>query len=356
MGESMPPPASEITLALRPESRLDLIDVSSRVSDLVCRYHKALYYSYHTTAGYLDPRLCARLNHDSESLHAFLQSFQNLFPPGAAYRHDELEMREELTAEQRKGEPRNGDAHLTYIGSGLNNCVTYANDPLVPVFFVDLDGIHDETARCRHTTVIGFDHELVVSELFLTIPVSSHPIDSVNLKNRHLGVFEQLEECVRRNGVVRGRIDITLERDERQAGLTVNEYETMLMKHDLVEILRDPLRFVAERGRHMISDPKAIPIKAKGYAKYDLVQILNEFIDALGLSESLLERIIHKFLAYPASRFLRMKRSISLLVNDRDESGCGSIVEGIYQSPILVQWSKAQPQVRRLRAQIITFE
>lgn len=352
----MPPLASEVTLSLRPESRLDLIDVSSRVSELVRRFHKAVYYSYHTTAGYLDPRLCARLNHDSENLHAFLRSFQSLFPPGADYRHDELEMREELTAEQRKGEPKNGDAHLTFIGSGLDNCVTYANNPLVPVFFIDLDGVNGKTARCRHTTVIGFDRERIASELSLTIPVSSHPIDSINLKNRHLGIFEQFEDCVRRYGITRGRIDITLERNERQAGLTVNEYETMLMKHDLVEILRDPLRFVAERGRHMISAPKLIAVKAKGYAKYDFVQILNEFIDALGLNESLLEKIIHKFLAYPANRFLRMKRSISLLINDRDDCGQGSIVEGMYQSPILVQWSKAQPQVRRLRARVVIFE
>ncbi len=352
----MPPAASEITLSLRPESRLDLIDVSSRVTDLVDRYRKAVYYSYHTTAGYLDPRLCARLNHDSENLHAFLRSFQSLFPPGAAYWHDEIEMRAELTDEQKKGEPRNGDAHLTYIGSGLNNCVTYANDPPVPVFFIDLDGVNGKTARRRQTTIIGFDRERIALEIPLTIPVSGHPIDSVNLKSRQLGVFEQLEEYIRRFGIVRGRIDIALERSERQAGLTVNEYETMLMKHDLVEILRDPLRFVAERGRHMISDPGLIAIKAKGYAKYDFVQILNEFIDALGLSESLLEKIIHKFLAYPANRFLRMKRSISLLVNDQDDSGCGSIIEGIYQSPILVQWSKAQPQIRRLRVQIVIFE
>ncbi len=352
----MAPPASEVTLALTPESRLDLIDVSSRVAHLIRRYRRALYYSYHTTAGYLDPRLCARLNHDSESLHAFVKSFQTLFPQGANYRHDEIELREELTAEQKRGEPRNADAHLTFIGSGLNNCVTYANDPLVPVFFIDLDGVHDKTSRSRQTTVIGFDRERVVTEIPLTIPVSSHPIDSVNLKSRQLGIFEQLEEQVRRYGIIRGRIEISLDREERQAGLTVNEYETMLMKHDLVEILRDPLWFVAERGRHMISDPKSIAIKAKGYAKYDFVQILNEFIDALGLSESLLERVIHKFLAYPASRFLRMKRSISLLVNDRDESGRGSIVEGIYQSPILVQWGKAQPQIRRLRAEITHFE
>ena len=42
-----------------------------------------------------------------------------------------------------------------------------------------------------------------------------------------------------------------------QAGLTVNEYETLLMKHDLVDVLRDPLRFMdLVRGSYRLrTDP-----------------------------------------------------------------------------------------------------
>ena len=127
------------------------------------------------------------------------------------------------------------------------------------------------------------------------------------------------------------------------------------MKHDLAEVLRNPLRFMAEKGKHMLRDPRAIPVKAKDYAKYDMVQVVNEFLDALGLSESLLERIINKFQSVPAARFLGVKRSLSLLVSQQGHEGRGSIVQGDYQSPILVQWKKAAAQTRRLKVAFVRF-
>ena len=352
----MAPPASELTLQLRPRSRLDVINVTERTGSLLSGHRKALYYSYHTTAGYLEQRLCARLNHDSHNLQRFVRSFQRLFPPNADYWHDDIDRRLELSDDQKKGEPRNADAHLTFIGSGLTNCVVYRNDPRVPVYFIDLDGLNGKVHRLRQTTVIGYDEERVAAETRISIPVSGHRVDSVSLKNRRLGIFDQLVHMVRRYDVTRGRIDLSLDREEQHAGLTVNEYETFLMRHDLVEVLRDPLLFMAERGKHMLLDPRAIPSKARGYAKYDFVQILNEFLDAMGLSESLLERVLHKFLAFPAARFLRMKRGVSLLVSDRAGSGYGSIVEGTYQSPILVQWRKAPNLTRRLKVTLVRFD
>ncbi len=351
----MTPPASEQTLELQPQSRLDVINISRRLGDSLSAYPKALYYSYHTTAGYLDPRICARLKHDSANVQAFLESFQTLFPEGAGYRHDDLEHREELTEEQKKGEPRNADAHLTFIGSGLSNCVTYRNDPGVPVFFIDLDGVNGSVPRVRQTTIIGFSREESAGHVRFEIPVSRHPVDSVNLKNRQLGFFEALDAHIRAEGITRGRIDIFLDREEMNAGLTVNEYETFLMRNDLAEVLRYPFRYMADRGRHMISDPKAIPSKAKGYAKYDFVQVLNEFFDAVGLSETLFERVVHRFLAVPASRFLRVKRSVSLLINDCGD-GRSPIVGGQYQSPILVQWRRTESHCRHMRANLIRFE
>jgi thiamine phosphate synthase YjbQ (UPF0047 family) len=348
--------ASELTLQLRPRSRLDVINVSERTGSLLSGHRKALYYSYHTTAGYLEQRLCARLKHDSHNLQAFVRSFQRLFPPNANYWHDDIDRRRELSDDQKKGEPRNADAHLTFIGSGLANCVTYRNDPRVPVYFIDLDGMNGQVHRLRQTTVIGYDRESLAAEALISVPVSGHPIDSVSLKNRQLGIVDQLVDMVRRFDITRGRIDLSLDREEQHAGLTVNEYETLLMRHDLVEVLRDPLRFMAERGKHMILDPRAIPAKAKGYAKYDFVQIFNEFLDAMGLNESLLERVLHKFLAFPAARFLRVKRGVSLLISDRTGSGYGSIVEGTYQSPILVQWRKAPSRTRRLRVTLVRFD
>jgi hypothetical protein len=117
------------------------------------------------------------------------------------------------------------------------------------------------------------------------------------------------------------------------------------MRYDLPEVLRDPLRFAIEKGRHAIADPRSVPAKTLGYAKYDLVRILNQVVERLGLSESLVERLLARTMAVPANRFLRMKRSVDLLVSD-DGLGKGSLVEGTYQSTILVQWHRAPRQSR----------
>ena len=106
----------------------------------------------------------------------------------------------------------------------------------------------------------------------------------------------------------------------------------------------------------MIREPRAIPGKALNYAKYDLVQVVNEVVDALGLSESFVERLVDKFLAVPASRFLWMKRSLSLLVSDQEEDAHGSLAQGKYQSPILVQWKRpANDATRRIGMRIVRF-
>ena len=105
----------------------------------------------------------------------------------------------------------------------------------------------------------------------------------------------------------------------------------------------------------MLRDPGAIKEKAKDYMKYDLVHVVNEFIDSMGLSESLIERIIDKFFQVPASRFLRMKRGVSLIVSDND-TGTVRIVSGTYQSPILVQWRKTETQTRSVNVTFTRFE
>jgi thiamine phosphate synthase YjbQ (UPF0047 family) len=353
---------SQLTIHFQPDRRLDVIDVNQHVeadtAGFLDAYQKALYCSYHTTAGYLEETICNRLDRHPEQVQEFLAPFRELFPFGANYQHDQLHLRKELSPEQRQTEPRNADSHLTFIGSGLENCVTYPSNPECPVFFVDLDGINkdNQDRRERRTTVIGYDEERVVDETELEVPVSDHPIDSVSLRDLRLGIFDQLHEMLAERGITTGRVTIDLAPDEQHAGLTVNEYETLLMKHDLAEVLRDPLRFMAEKGRNMLSDPGAIPGKAKNYAKYDLVRLVNKVVDTLGLSESLVERIIDKCLAVPAERFLRMKRSVTLLVTEDEANGEGTIVQGRYQSPILVQWRKSDPQKRRLRVKLTRFE
>lgn len=344
----------ELTLELKPRARLDLIDVNELVRRqsprLLSRHDRVLYCSYHTTAGYFDQRLCGRLRYDRSLLEQFVEQFQKLFPPRADYRHDCLELRSELTEAQRRDEPLNADSHLTFMGSGLANCVTYATSPSMPAFFVDLDGVN-EGGVCRHrrTTVVGFDREERLARFRFSVPLSSHPIDSVNLRDPKLGLFEELHQLVQEYSVEQGRIDIRLASPERQAALTVNEYETLLMKHDLAEVLANPFRFMAEKGFHILADPRAVPHKAKDYAKYDLVRFVNEFLDALGLSESVVERVVDRFLRFPASRYLRMKRRLSLLAS----VSAGGIVKGTYQSPVLVQWRRSGQERRLLEVTLV---
>ncbi len=148
----------------------------------------------------------------------------------------------------------------------------------------------------------------------------------------------------RTSGVGKGRLRLGLDPTERHTALTVNEYETLLMKYDLAEVLSNPLRYVAERYRHVLANPRAVPAKTLGYAKYDFVRVLNQGLDSFGLRGSIIEKVVARTLAVPAARFFRMRRSISLLVSQ--EAGNTQIVEGTYQSPILVQWQHAPTQSR----------
>jgi hypothetical protein len=85
-----------------------------------------------------------------------------------------------------------------------------------------------------------------------------------------------------------------------------------------------------------------------GYAQYDLVHVFNELMDALHAGESAVEKILAGVIRVPASRFLRMKRQVSFLISDGEGTSASRIVQGTYQSPILVQWQRADQQVRRL--------
>src|SRR2546426_10857157 len=57
------------------------------------------------------------------------------------------------------------------------------------------------------------------------------------------------------SGLEKGRVDLVVEPSERHVGLTVNEYETLLMQHDLVDVLKNPLHFARLKTRHLLDDP-----------------------------------------------------------------------------------------------------
>jgi thiamine phosphate synthase YjbQ (UPF0047 family) len=336
------------TLELVPKARFDVVELRSHFAaehDALSAYPRCLYWSSHTTAGFLDRSLAARLS--PERIPSYVEAFRTLFPEGAGYEHDRLERRDDLHPDQRAYEPRNADSHLAFIAGGLRACVTHPNRAGESVFFVDLDGVVEGRPRRRLTRLIGFHDERIVGTTRLEVPVSNHPIDSINLKDPRLGLYDQLGDFVAKSGVSKGRLRIVLDPSERHSALTVNEYETLLMKYDLVEVLRNPLKFFAEKGRHALANPRAVPAKTLGYAKYDFVRVLNQSLDMLGLRGSIVEKLLARTLAVPAARFLRMRRSVSLLVSDRPDGTTG-LVEGTYQSPILVQWRRTPRQSRML--------
>lgn len=338
---------AQLSLEVVPRQRFELVDMRDPVGafdqDFRARFPRALYCSHHTTAGFLEQALCARLEHNRERIERFLGVFGRIFPPGASYLHDEMSLRSELSDDEKVVEPRNADSHLAFIGAGLTSCATYSHAESRPVYLIDLDGLQ----RRRRTTVIGYEQERLVETLAVEVPVSRAAVESINLRDPNIALFERLDDMVRRHGIQHGRIDLALDPNEQHVGLTVNEYETLLMRHDLIDVLRNPFEFAAEKGRHILRDPMAVPRKTLDYATYDLVHVFNELMGVLGVRQSSLERMIGRVTGPAASRFLRLKRSIQLAVGDG-----GQVLRGRYQSPILLQWQNSGPS-RTLRASLV---
>jgi len=347
---------TELHLTLAPQRRFEAIDVTSHIPpgarEILQQHRRALYCSLHTTAGYLEQSLSNRIGNDHHGLSQFFGSFHTLFPQNAEYKHDKMELRTELTEDQKKVEPRNADSHLTFMGAGVRNCVTYTTQPNSPVYFIELDGKSEAMQRRRNTTIVAYDQERIVEQTSVTIPMSKHPIDSVNLADPRFGIIDQCNDLLARCCLARGRVDLMIEPTEPNAGLTVNEYETLLMTHDLVDVLRNPLHFAKVKAHSILDDPLSIPGKTLSYAKYDVVRVLNSLMEALRLEQSTFERLIAKVMSVPARRFMRSRR-VSFLAATNEEIPTARIVRGTYQSPILVQWQPAAAQTRKLNISIV---
>ena len=255
----MPSQPLDLTLELLPKARFDVVEFRSHFAAehrAFAAYPHCLYWSSHTTAGFLDRSLTARLS--PEHIPSYVEAFRALFPEGAGYEHDRLERRDDLDPEQRAVEPRNADSHLAFIAGGLRPCVTHPNRPGESVFFVDLDGVVEGRPRRRLTRLIGFqqrarrpDHAHRGARLGapdrLDQPEGSAP----------RALFEPLG--IRRPAPASARAGCgsCSTPSERHSALTINEYETLLMKYDLAEVLRNPLRFFAEKSRHALANPRA---------------------------------------------------------------------------------------------------
>ena len=90
-------------------------------------------------------------------------------------------------------------------------------------------------------------------------------------------------------------------------------------------MLRNPLRFAAEKGRHMWANPRAIPARTLDYAKYDMVRTFNQVFDALCLRESVVERVL--------ARAIALKPKLLLL----DEPTAGMSPEETFKTGELVK-------------------
>ena len=350
----------EVSLDISPEYRFEIIDIKNKISELINgdrdSYQKTTYCSFHTTAGYLDQTLCSGFNHQKEKIQSYINAFQQLFPINANYRHDNMALRDELTEAERQVEPKNADSHLTFIGSGLRNCVTYQNNPDTPVFFIELDGVSEHGNRTRQTNAMFYNDEEIVFQQKVNIPLSQHPIDSINLRDPKLGYLDKLNELLVKFEVENGRIDISLDPTEQFAGLTVNEYETLLMTHDLVQVLKNPMKFMGEKGKYLLQHPGKIPTRTKEYAKYDFVHIFNELMDSFGMSKSVFEKFLAKIIALPAEKFLGVKKNVSFLISNNGRNDTAQIVQGRYQSPILVQWKESKNASRSLTLTITRYK
>lgn len=355
----MAPPPVELNLTIRPQRRFAIIDIAElirqQVGDQLRPFRKAAYCSFHTTAGYMEQGTCRRLGHSRKQIDPFIRVIKKIFPHNAGYFHDRMQLRAELSEGEKKTEPVNADSHLTFIAAGLKNCVTYIHRPEEPVYFIELDGMYKHYVRSRCTAVMAYNRAEIVHRGRVEIPVvGSHAIDAFNLKDPHYGLFATLADWLRQCGIDKGCIDIRLAPEEKHVGMTVNEYETLLMRNDLPEALSDPLRYVLQRGKRLLQHPASIPGKMHAYATYDSLRFYNELLDQVPVGRSVIDRIF-SVLSTPAQRILRLKRHIRLLVSDRTEAGADRILQGTYQSPILVQHQPAAAGVRTLDVTLRRF-
>src|SRR5688500_20227302 len=92
----------DLTLELAPKARFDIVDLRSRFAaehEALQAYPRCPYWSFHTTAGFLDRSLAARLS--AQHIPTYVDAFRTLFPEGAVYAHGRPAPRPELDTEQR---------------------------------------------------------------------------------------------------------------------------------------------------------------------------------------------------------------------------------------------------------------
>ena len=195
------PRPTEVRLTLAPQRRFEAIDVNTRIAErggrraaaaqaravLLVAHDRRL--SRAEPVGAAAPRRGSARRSSSGSFHARLSAGRRVPPrsDGAADRADRRA--EGSRAAQRRFAPhlhRRRPAQLRHLRTR----------PDAPVYFIDLDGAYKATRRTRTTAVVAYDQERVVLRTPVIIPVSKHPIDSVNLADPRIGLLEQVNELL----------------------------------------------------------------------------------------------------------------------------------------------------------------
>ena len=334
-------------------------------SGIFSNFDRVAFCSVHTTAGFLEQPLALKLGNNREGIESLVRSAHRLFPEGAPYWHDRMELRSELSAEQRKHEPLNADSHLAFICLGLCNCVLYKFAPEKPVYFIDLDGKSNETFRSRKSIAVGYNDADCVHEETLQIDLPGKNRCAVDLKKS----LPDLQALVAKHQIHRGLVTLELAPDEKHAGVTVNEFESLLVERDITDALLNPLRYMLYNVPQFARHPLMVPSKAKDMLLYEIhlairdglrvanrsVSILEYMVERLGMDLPLLEHVIDRIASPLEARWMNLGSTIRLLINAEDEAPLGRVMIGTYQSPILIQWRRPESDTREMRLRLLRF-
>ncbi len=357
------------TLHFSPRSRLDIKNVSSALAEVehgpFASFEKIAICSLHTTAGFIEQPLATKLGNNSEGIDHLVRSAHRLFPEGAPYWHDRMELRNELTPEQRKHEPLNADSHLAFICLGLCNCALYEFAPDAPIYFIDLDGESRGTFRSRRTLAVGYNHTQCVHEEILAIKMPQKDQYALDL-SQHLN---RLQSLVNKHNIHHGLVILELDSDEKNAGITVNEYETLLVERDLIDVLKNPLKYMLDNASALMRHPLTLPGEAKKILTYELhlairdglrfasrsVSALEYMVERLGMRLPLLESVIDRLATPLENRWMNLGTTARFLIHADHDVSPGRIAIGTYQSPILIQWRQPNTDIRKLRIRLLQF-
>lgn len=321
----MPTVLPHVTVRLRPSHRHAVLPVREavrRACPAVLEQPQVAYSAHHTTAGFLDAEARAQTGPSASAIRRFIAPYRTLFPYGASYQHDQMHLRTELRPEQRRCEPRNADAHLAYMGAGLVACLQTV--PTEPLALVDMDGVNTETGhhRTRRVTAVGFTEARTAAMFEVPVPAPLHPVGATSLRDPRLGVIARIHAVLAEHTVHFGCVHLALTDNPDDAALVVNEYEKQLMRHDMTQVLRTPRHFQPKEKEHVSASVSAIAGDSGAGAR--------------AAQE-------------PA---LRLHDTVRLLVRPPADNGTSRLVQGRYQSPIMLHRT---PRERTIRVTVMRY-